>query len=165
MNQWIIRSMCVAALAAASVGVSAQPAGTPPAPPTPAQQAAHQVSRLAQLLDLNASQQNIATAAFTAESTTMQGLHGAFQTAQSNLKTAIQNNDAAGIAAAAKEIGALTQQQIVAHSMAEAALYATLSAEQQTKLQALRTMGGPGGPGGPGGHGGGPGGPGGPPQL
>jgi hypothetical protein len=55
----------------------------------------------------------------------------------------------------------LTQEQIVAQATAEAALYASLTPEQQSKAQALKAMGGPGGPGGPGGHGG-PGGPGGP---
>ncbi len=156
MNKWITGAIGAAVLTAGAIALSAQP-GTR-TPPTPAEQATHQVSRLTQLLDLNATQQAAATAAFTAEATTMQGLHNGFQTAQNNLKTAVQNNDAAGISAAASQIAALTQQQIVAHATAEAALHATLTSDQQAKYQALRTMGGPGGPGG---HGG----PGGPPQL
>jgi Spy/CpxP family protein refolding chaperone len=135
-----------------------QTAGTPP---TPAQRIANQVSRLTTLLSLNSAQQTQATAIWTQEQTALSGVRDNMRTAHTALKTAIEANDTATIAAQATQIGELTTQEISARATAEAAFYAILTADQQTKFKQLR-----GGPGGFGGHGpGGPGGPGGPPPM
>jgi Spy/CpxP family protein refolding chaperone len=85
------------------------------------------------------------------------------RTAHEALKTAVEANDTATITAQAAQIGELTAQEVSARATAEAAFYAILTGDQQTKFKQLR--GGPGGFGGhgPGGHG--PGGPGGPPPA
>ena len=76
-------------------------------------------------------------------------------------------NSLAGMTAAAKQIGDLTAQQVLAQATADAAFIAMLTSDQLTKYNSLRQagVGGPGdGGSSPGGKGpGGPGGPGGPP--
>jgi hypothetical protein len=82
------------------------------------------------------------------------------QTAQTALQTAITGSDAAGITAAATQIGTLTTQQVEAQAAAAVAFYAILTSTQQTQYASLKQFGlGLGGPGfgGPGGPGGGPG--------
>jgi Spy/CpxP family protein refolding chaperone len=76
----------------------------------------------------------------------------------------VKNNDSAGIAAAAVTIGELTTQQVQAKATADAALYAILTPDQQTKFSTIEKHG----PRGFGPHGGGPGGgmpPGPPPEQ
>ncbi len=135
---------------------------TPGTPPTPAQRIANQVSRLTTLLGLTSAQQTQATAIWTQEQTALSGVRDSMRTAHTALETAVEANDTAIIAAQATQIGELTTQAISARATAEAAFYAILTADQQTKFKQLR-----GGPGGFGGHGPGhgPGGPGGPPPM
>ena len=127
---------------------------TPPTPPTAEQMVANRVARLTKLLDLNTAQQAQATAIFTAEQTALAGLRTSMDAARTALKTAVDANDAGGIDAAATQIGSLTAQQIQGQSKAEAAFFAILTTDQQSKYKEL----GPGPGNGPGGRGGGPGG-------
>ncbi len=127
--------------------LSAQQAGSPPTPPNPAQMVANEVGRLTTLLSLTSAQQTQATAIFTTEQTAISGLRSGMQTARATLQTAIENNDTAGIAAQATQIGTLTTQEVQAHATAQAAFYAILTADQQTKYKQLMSAG-PGGLGG-----------------
>lgn len=132
---------------------------TAPSPPAIAQIVANQVAHLTTLLDLTSSQQALATSIFTTEQTGLQALQTPMQTAQTALQSAIAGN--IGLAAAATQIGSLTAQQVLIQSTGDAAFYATLTSDQQTKYAELNRsgQGGPpqgsgqappsGGPGGP----------------
>jgi Spy/CpxP family protein refolding chaperone len=125
--------------------------GTTHTPPTPAQLVANQVARLTALLNLTTAQQAQATTIFTNEQTASSALSTNLQAAQTALQTAIKANDQNGIHAAATQIGTLTGQQVEIHAKAEAAFWAILTADQQTRYNQLRQfgLGGPGfgGPG------------------
>jgi len=116
----------------------------------------HRVDYMTTVLSLTAAQQtqikNVLTAATASRGTT----HGSMSAAHTALKTAIHNNDAAGMEQAANTIGTLMGQEALAHAKTEAAIYQLLTPEQQTKmtqLEAVEHRGGPGGHGGPGGPG------------
>jgi Spy/CpxP family protein refolding chaperone len=119
---------------------------TPPAPPSPDQIAAQRVARLTTLLTLTAGQQSIATTIFTTEATAVSGLFSVEQSARTALETAVEANDTAGIASAAAQLGTLDSRQIQAHASADAAFFAVLTADQQTKYRELIAQG-PGGRG------------------
>jgi hypothetical protein len=144
---------------------NAQTADVPPTRPTPAAMIAKQVTRYATLLNLNAGQQSQASALLTAEHNAGAAVWSGMRAAHTALKTAIENNDAAGISAATTQIGTLTAQELQARATAQAGFYAMLSPTQQATYKQLGPIGGMGGPGvihrgfgGPGEHGG-PGGP------
>ena len=157
------RSIPVLMLAlSAAMSLPAQTStGTKPTPPTPAQAAANHVNQLTQLLTLTSSQQTQATTIYTAEETTVAGLRDSMTTARTAETTAVENNDTAGITAAATQIGALTTQRVEAQGQADAAFFLILTATQQTTFKQLLTSGPGGFGGGRGGfaHGPGPGGP------
>lgn len=124
-------------------------------PPTPAQMVTNMVSRLTKLLDLTSTQQAQATTIFTTEQTALATVRTSMHTARTALEADIKSGNAADITAQATVIGGLTTQEIQAQGTADAAFYAILMGDQQSKYDTLRPMG----PGGPGGHGGpGPGG-------
>jgi periplasmic protein CpxP/Spy len=113
----------------------------------------HRVDYMTNVLSLNAAQQtqikNVLTTATASKGTT----HASMSAAHTALKTAIHNNDAAGMEQAANTIGTLMGQEALAHAKTEAAIYQLLTPEQQTKmtqLEAVEHRGGHGGPGGPG---------------
>jgi Spy/CpxP family protein refolding chaperone len=134
---------------------------TAPTPPSPSTMIARQVSRYTTLLSLDAGQQSKATALLTAEHDAVSGLRSSMRTAQKALRTAVENNDAAGISAAATQIGTLTTQELQARATAQAGFFAMLSPTQQATYKQLGPMGGMG-MGGPAGMHRGFGGPGGP---
>ena len=142
----------VACVLLATASLVAQPPDSPTGPPTPAQAGANRVTRLTALLNLTTTQQTQTTIIFTTEQTAISGLLSSLQTARATLQTAIQNNDTAAIATQATLIGNLTTQQVEASANAEAAFYALLTADQQTKYKQLLStgFGRPGGFGGPG---------------
>lgn len=152
MVKRILNAVALAALSAPLV--YSQAATTPPSPPTPEAIIANRVARLTKLLDLNSAQQAQATSIFTAEQTALAGLRTGMDAARTALKGAVDTNNAGGIDAAAEQIGTLTAQQISGQSKAEAAFFAILTPDQQSKYKEL----GPGPGNGPGGRGGGPGG-------
>ena len=159
MLKRILNAVLLAALLAPLV-LSQTTTTTPPTPPTAAEMVANRVARLTKLLDLTSTQQAQATAIFTAQQTALAGVMTSMDTARTALKSAVDTNNAGGIDAAAEQIGTLTAQQIQGQSKAEAAFFAILTPDQQSKYNELRP--GPGnGMGGPGGMGGGRGGPGG----
>ncbi|HEX4809374.1 MAG TPA: Spy/CpxP family protein refolding chaperone [Bryobacteraceae bacterium] len=138
--------------------MNAQTAEVAPTRPAPASMIARQVTRYSTLLNLNAEQQSQATAILTTEHTAISGVRANMRTAEKALRTAVDNNDTGGIAAAANQIGTLTAQEVQAHATAQAAFYAALNSTQQAAYKQLGPMGmgGPegmhhgfGGPGGP----------------
>jgi Spy/CpxP family protein refolding chaperone len=160
MANRILKGIVLATLIASIV--FSQTATTPPGPPTTAQIVANMVAHFTTLLDLTSSQQALATTIFTTQQTALQALQTPMQAAQTALVTAVTSNT--GLSAAATQIGSLTAQQVLAQATGDAAFYAILTADQQTKYTELNQpgQGGPGqgpGNGGPGGPGGPPGGP------
>lgn len=161
MANRILKALVLATLMASIV--FSQTAPTPPSPPTTAQIVANMVDHFTKLLDLTSSQQALATTIFTNQQTALQALQTPIQTAQTTLQTAVTSNSSAGLSAAATQLGNLTAQQVLAQATGDAAFYAILTADQQTKLTELNKPG-QGGPGqGP--ANGGPAGPGGPPPK
>ncbi len=143
-------------LACTSVIATAQPS-TPRTPPTPAQIVSQIVTRLTTLLDLTSAQQTSATTIFTSEETALATIRTSMHTARTALQADIKSDNTADIAVQAAAIGNLTTQEVQAQGTADAAFYAILTADQQSKYETLgpRGPGGPGGFGGPGPHGGG----------
>jgi Spy/CpxP family protein refolding chaperone len=135
--------------------VFGQRSNATPAAPTAAQTVANLVQRLTALLTLTTAQQTQATTIYTTQQTALSALRTGMQTAQTALQTAIKANDLTGILTQATQIGNLTTQQVEAQAKAEAAFYAILTADQQTKYDQLHSVG-IGGRGGPGGGGFGP---------
>ncbi|HWY46152.1 MAG TPA: Spy/CpxP family protein refolding chaperone [Bryobacteraceae bacterium] len=128
--------------------VFGQPSNATPTAPTTAQIVANLVQRLTTLLTLTTAQQTQATTIYTTEQTALSTLGTSRQTAQTALQTAIKANDLTGISTQATQIGNLTTQQVEDEANAEAAFYAILTADQQTKYNQLHSVG-LGGRGGP----------------
>lgn len=118
-------------------------------PPTSAQMVSHQVSRLTSLLTLTSAQQTQLSTILTEEQTALSTARESMRAAHKALQTSIETNDTAAIATQATQIGALTTQQVQAHAIAQAALFALLTPDQQTKYKLLMPTG-PGGFEGPG---------------
>jgi Spy/CpxP family protein refolding chaperone len=113
-------------------------------PPTPAQMVANRVTRLTALLTLTTAQQAQATTIFTTEQTALATVSANMKTARTTLQSDVEANNTAGIAAQASQIGSLTTQEVEATATANAAFYALLTPDQQTKY---KTVGGGGGNG------------------
>ena len=124
--------------------------GTPPDPTTMIQM---RVSRLATLLGLTDAQQAQATTIFTNAFTASQSIHTSLDGARQSLAAAVTANSPATIDQVSGTIGTLEGQLLAINSKAEAAFYAILTTDQQTKYDAM-PHGGPGGFGGPPGPGG-----------
>jgi Spy/CpxP family protein refolding chaperone len=144
-----ISNLCLAA-AFTSALVFAQSSDVAPqhTRPTPAQMVQRQVQMRTTLLSLTADQQAQATTIFTNAAANPTS-HATMRTAETALKTAIQNNDLAGIEQNATAMGNLHAQELVAHAKAEAAFYALLTPEQKTKYNQLEAEGNFGGGMGP----------------
>lgn len=140
----ISRFAAFALLSAGLVGAQG-----PGSPPSAADRVANQVAHLTSLLSLTSAQQAQATTIFTDQQTATASVITAMKTARTALETAVESNDAATITAQATQIGSLTTQEVESRAKADAAFYAILTADQQTKYKQVG-HGGPGG-GGPGG--------------
>jgi Spy/CpxP family protein refolding chaperone len=115
----------------------------------PAAMIDHRVNTMSTVLTLNASQQTQVRTILTNEATAESGFRTSMKAAHTTLKTAIQSNDAASIEQISSTIGTITAQSTASHAKAQAAIYALLNPEQQTKAaQVPELLGGPGGPGG-----------------
>jgi hypothetical protein len=120
-----------------------------PAVTDPATVVANQVARLTKLLTLTTAQAAQATTIFTNALSAVTPLKTSLSTDRTALKTAIQGNATTTIDTLSATIGSLTGQITAIQSKADAAFYASLTAAQQTILNASG-----GGLGDPGGHGG-----------
>ena len=91
-----------------------------------------------------------ATTLFTNAATANATVHANLKTAHTALKTAVQGNDTAAINQAATTIGNLEGQSVANTSLADAAFYSILTADQKTKFASLGGHGQFGGGFGPG---------------
>jgi Spy/CpxP family protein refolding chaperone len=117
-------------------------------PPDPATIVQHKVDRLTTLLGLTSAQATQATTIFTAAETAMTPIETSLASYHTSIETAVKSNDTAAIDQLSASIGSATGQITAIRNKADAAFYAILTADQQTKLNAL--PGGGRGPGGPG---------------
>jgi len=117
----------------------------PHTPPTPAQMVANKVARLTALLTLSTAQQAQATTIFTTEQSALATVASSMKTARTTLQTDVEANNTSGISAQASQIGTLTTQEVEATATANAAFWAILTSEQQTKYKAAGGHGGGGG--------------------
>jgi Spy/CpxP family protein refolding chaperone len=125
-----------------------------PTPPDPAAMVQRQVEHLTQTLSLTTAQQAQASTIFTNAQTANLPIMASVRQAHTALAAAIKSNDANAIATLSAQIGTLSGQTTANTAKADAAFYATLTPDQQTKY----TPGGGGGfggrgPGGPRGRG------------
>jgi len=123
-------------------------------PPDPATIAAKQVARLTSLLTLTTAQQTQATTIFTNALNAITPLQTTIRTDHTSLQTAVKSNDSATIDQLSSAIGTAQGQILSIQNKADAAFYAILTADQQTKLSQTHFFGGLGfgpgrGPGGP----------------
>lgn len=121
-----------------------------PAPPDPATMAQHRVTQLTSQLSLSSTQASQASTIYTNAATAAAPLQAQMHTYRSALQAAVKSGNTETIEQTAASIGATMGQIMAIQSKADAAFYLTLSASQQTTLNAIPGgFGGPG-PGGPG---------------
>ena len=123
-------------------------------PPDPATLVANRVARLTSLLSLTTAQQSQATTIFTNALNAVTPLQTTINTDHTSLQAAVKSNDTATIDQLASALGMAQGQIISIQNKADAAFYAILTSDQQTKLSQTHSFGGLGfgqgrGPGGP----------------
>lgn len=151
-----MKFVAVAALSAALAFAQGQRGGRPDGPPPdPATRVQMRVNMLAQQLGLTDDQKAKATTIFTDAMTAEQTVQTSMHTARTALSDAVKANNSNAIDQAATTIGTLTGQMTSIQGKADAAFYAILTPDQQSKFETTRGPGmGPGMMGGPGGWGG-----------
>ena len=124
----------------------AQPFGTltSSTPPDPATMVAHRVARLTQLLSLTTAQAAQATTIFTNAQTAITPLQTTLDTDFQSMQAAVKSNATATIDQLATAIGTIQGQITAIQNKADAAFYAILTADQQTRFSSAGP--GPGGP-------------------
>lgn len=105
------------------------------------------VSYLATLLSLTSAQQTQATTIFTNAYTSSQSVQTSLRTDRQSLSAAVKTNNTTMIDQISATIGTLQGQLTDIHAKAEAAFYAILTADQQTKYDSMPHGGGFGHPG------------------
>ena len=141
------KAMLVTALAAGAVMAQSQYG-----PPDPATMVQRRVQRLTQMLSLTTDQTAQATTIFTNAETAITPIQTNLQTYRTSLETAVKGNQVGTIDTLAGQIGTAQGQVLDIQSKANAAFYAILTSDQQTKLNSMPGMLGGGrgpGPGGP----------------
>jgi len=127
-----------------------RPFGTPPDPATMVQ---NRIARLTTQLSLTTAQVSQATTIFTTALTATTPLQTTLSTDRQSLLTAVKNNATSVIDQLSSSIGTLNGQILAIQSKADAAFYAILTSDQQTKLDQSGGLSGPrgfgAGPGGP----------------
>ena len=137
LRKTIINSMLTTAFGTALLFAQGPPQGGPPNrgnPPDPATMISRRVNRLTNVLGLTDAQQQQATRIFTDAATKASTIFTSLRSAHTDLKTAAQQNNASNIHIAATSIGNLTAQLTEVEALAQAAFYAILTPDQQTKL-------------------------------
>jgi Spy/CpxP family protein refolding chaperone len=107
----------------------------------------HWVSYLTTVLSLTPAQQTQVTNIISSAATSKSSASSSMKTARTNLQNAIHSNDAAAMEQAANSMSGLIAQKMLSHAKVEAAIYQTLTPEQQTKMAQLETEGHHGGHG------------------
>jgi Spy/CpxP family protein refolding chaperone len=151
-----LSKLMFAAAAFAAALFAQRPFGTltSATPPDPLTIVANQVARLTSLLTLTTAQQTQATTIFTNALNAITPLQTTIRTDHTSLQTAVKSNDSATIDQLSSAIGTAQGQILSIQNKADAAFYAILTADQQTKLSQTHFFGGLGfgpgrGPGGP----------------
>ena len=101
----------------------------------------HRVKHLTTVLSLTTAQQAQVTTILTNAAASQSTAFASMKTAHTSLQNAIHSNDSAAMEQAANSIGAMSAQKTLARAKTEAAIYQTLTAEQQTKMAQLETQG------------------------
>jgi Spy/CpxP family protein refolding chaperone len=143
----VSKAMFAAALVAGAVMAQSQYG-----PPDPATMVQRRVQRLTQMLSLTSDQVTQATTIFTNAETAITPIQTTLQTNRTALETAVKGNQVGTIDTLAGQIGTAEGQVLDIQSKANAAFYAILTSDQQTKLNSMPGMLGGGrgpGPGGP----------------
>ncbi|MBI4893613.1 MAG: Spy/CpxP family protein refolding chaperone [Acidobacteria bacterium] len=140
------KTMMTTFLLSAALAFGQGPGGTPP---DPAKMIEMRVNMLANQLSLTEEQKSQATKIFTDAQTSSQTARTAMETARESLLAAIKTNNVATIDQLSRDIGAATTDLTAIEGKSQAAFYAILTPEQQTKYDSFAHRG-PGGPGGPG---------------
>jgi Spy/CpxP family protein refolding chaperone len=150
MKLILLAAVCNAAL------LAQRPFGmlTSSTPPDPATIVQNQVARLTSLLSLTSAQQTQATTIFTNALAAITPLQTTLSTDFQSLQAAVKSNNISTIDQLASAIGTVDGQILSIQNKADAAFYAILTADQQSKLGQTPFPGGPGfglgpGPGGP----------------
>jgi len=129
----------------ASPALFAQAADSTPEAPSASTRAAkmvqHRVNYLTTVLSLTTAQQAQVTTILTNAVASHSTASTSMKTAHTNLQNAIHSNDAAAMEQAANSLGAMSAQKTLAHAKIEAAIYQTLTPEQQAKMLQLETQG------------------------
>ena len=129
----------------ASPALFAQTADSTPEASTASTHAAkrvqHRVKHLTSALSLTAAQQAQVTTILTNAAASQSTAFASMKTAHTNLQNAIHSNDAAAMEQAANSLGAMSAQKTLARAKTEAAIYQTLTPEQQAKMTQLETQG------------------------
>jgi Spy/CpxP family protein refolding chaperone len=113
--------------------------------PDPATIVQQRVDRLTTLLSLTTAQAAQATTIFTNAQNAIAPLQTNLSTWYTSMQAAVKSNATATIDQLAAQIGTATGQIAAVQNKADAAFYAILTADQQTKLSSARGFGGPGG--------------------
>lgn len=138
-------SVFSSAIALSAALAFAQGPGTPPDPATMAER---RVDMLAAQLVLTDAQKATALSIYTTAYTATQPIQTSLQANRTSINDAVKANNTATIDQLAVTSGTLNGQLTAINSKAEAAFYATLTSDQQTKYASISQRG-PGGPGGP----------------
>ncbi len=110
-------------------------------PPDPDKMAERRVEMLNNMLSLTDAQVTQATTIFKNAAETAAGVQTKLQAGHDALRTAVKENNGAGIDEASANIGTLTGQLTAIHAKAEAAFYGILTADQRTKYDAMGPRG------------------------
>ena len=116
--------------------------------PDPTTMIQRHIQRLTNLLSLTPAQVTQATTIFTSSMNAVTPLQSTLNTDRQSLQTAVKGNATATIDQLAAAMGTLSGQIIAIQNKADAAFYAILTPDQQTKLNTTGGMGGGMGPGG-----------------
>jgi Spy/CpxP family protein refolding chaperone len=101
--------------------------------PDPAAMIQARIDRIGETVKLTGAQKKQATQIFTDAMTANQTVMASMRESQTALVAAIKANDAAAMEKAANAMGALQAQTTLNNAKAEAAFYATLTPDQQSK--------------------------------
>jgi Spy/CpxP family protein refolding chaperone len=135
-----------AATALSALLLAQEPGGPMGTPPDPQSMTKMRVGYLTKILSLTDAQQAKATTIFTDAFTQGETVRQSLQNNRQSLSAAVRKNDNAAIETLATTAGTLTGQLVGIESKAEAAFYAGLTPDQQTKYDAMPRRG-PGGRG------------------
>ena len=135
------RKQTLFALTVLAIGTLSLVSQNFPAPPDPATMAQHRVQFLTTVLSLTNQQQQQALTIFSNAASAQSTTHESMKTAHDALRTAVKNNDSAGIKQAATTIGNLVAEMTVTQANADVAFNALLTPDQQSKFSQLESEG------------------------